>query len=419
VPNVRELPFVAGRFSNSLTFPLTHPADDGERIEFSLDDRLTTPYTYNVHLSYGREVSKGLSLEAGYVGHFSRELLALTSTQRMYRQIALPAVGGRNTLDYTFLQSNLVWNNQPFAFTDNTFVHPQYAALSVFSTLAESNYNSLQLSVRQRFKDDVNFDFNYTLGHSLDNASGLQNSRAFAGSALIFNPLDLRTNYANSDFDVRHIINANWVVGLPFGRGKTFLHDLPRVANALLGGWTLTGIFRWNSGFPINGDGTTNAGTGTNRPFAFRRWATNWQVSSGMVRVRLLESSPSKNVNGEPNLFSDPQAAFLSFRDPYPGEAGDRNVFRQPGYISLDAGLYKTFHLPWENHRLTFRWEVYTVTNTQRFTAPSGAGFGLSPDPFILGGTPPADFGKFTATQTPLNENKAGRVMQFALRYTF
>jgi hypothetical protein len=91
----------------------------------------------------------------------------------------------------------------------------------------------------------------------------------------------------------------------------------------------------------------------------------------------------------------------------------------------LDAGLYKTFKLPWENHRVTFRWEVYNVTNTQRFTAP--AGFAVSAtDPFLSGqfGLPalssaPADFGKFTATQRPLGENKAGRVMQFALRYQF
>jgi hypothetical protein len=186
----------------------------------------------------------------------------------------------------------------------------------------------------------------------------------------------------------------------------------PKVAEALIGGWTLTGIFRWNSGFPV-------IGAGADRPFALRRWATNWQVSSGMVRVRPVTSAPAKNVNGEPNLFRDPQAAFLSYRDPQPGEGGDRNVLRNPGYFSLDLGLYKTFKLPWENHNLTFRWEVYNLTNTQRFTLPSGEGFGLPTDPFLLGGTPPESFGKFTATQTPLNENKAGRVMQFALRHTF
>ncbi|MCW5970872.1 MAG: carboxypeptidase regulatory-like domain-containing protein [Blastocatellales bacterium] len=483
IPDVRTLPLIGNRIANRISFPLTHPADDGERIEFSLDDGLRTPYSYNFNLSYGREIGRGLSVEASYVGRFSRDLLAqrdvmhfnnirdpqsgvswyeamrqlielryrqtpitsvqpipffenifpgiggtfnvlgqsvqLTPTQRMYRQIAVPAVDGRNTLDYTFLQSNLVWNNAPFAFLDNTFVHPQYAALSVFSTIATSNYNSAQFSIRERLKEDLTFDFNYTLSHSLDNASGLQNANAFSGSALIFNPLDLRSNYANSDFDVRHSINANWVAGLPFGRGKALWGNAPKFANAVVGGWSLSGVFRWNSGFPINGDRTAAAGAGTSRPFAFRRWGTNWQSSSGMVRVRPLESSPSKDVNGEPNLFSDPQFAFLSFRDPFPGEPGDRNVFRQPGYVALDLGLHKTFNLPIENHKLTFRWEVFNVTNTQRFTAPSGAGFGLSPDPFLLGGTPPADFGKFTATQTPLNETKAGRIMQFALRYTF
>jgi hypothetical protein len=119
-------------------------------------------------------------------------------------------------------------------------------------------------------------------------------------------------------------------------------------------------------------------------------------------------------------------AALLSFRDPFPGEAGDRNVFRNPGYFSLDAGLYKTWGLPWsENQSITFRWEVYNVTNTQTFTSPGG--FGISAvDPFLQGkfGLPaitsaPSDFGKFTATQTPLGETKAGRVMQFALRYRF
>jgi hypothetical protein len=73
--------------------------------------------------------------------------------------------------------------------------------------------------------------------------------------------------------------------------------------------------------------------------------------------------------------------------------------------------------MPWEGHHLTFRWEVFNVTNTQRLTGFSGTG--LSVDPFVFGGTAPVTFGRFTATQTPLNETKAGRSMQFALRYVF
>jgi hypothetical protein len=288
---------------------------------------------------------------------------------------------------------------------NNVFYQPQYAALAAFSTIAKSNYNSLQMSVRQRLRNDITFDFNYTMGHSLDNASGLQASTAY-GSAFIVNPLDPDSNYASSDFDVRHIINVNGLFGIPVGRGKRFLKDTNKVADAILGGWSLTTIFRWNSGLPVR-FGFTEAD----------RWATNWNVQSNGVRVRPLQSSPTRT--GDPNLFSDPTAALQSFRDARPGEVGDRNVFRAPGYIALDAGLSKTFKLPWEGHTIQFRWEVFNVTNTQRFDGDTLADFSLPQDPFIKKQNANSDFGRFTSTQSSLNENKAGRVMQFALRYQF
>jgi hypothetical protein len=295
---------------------------------------------------------------------------------------------------------------------NNIFFHPQYAALNTWGTLAKSNYNSAQVSVTQRFAHDVTFDFNYTYGNSLDNASGLQNAGNFSTSALIFNPFAPNSQYANSDFDIRHIINANWVIGLPFGRGKRLFRDSGTLVNGILGGWEMTGIFRWNSGLP------------TASPFGSQRWPTNWQISSTLVRANPVDASPSNNVGGQPNLFSDPLAAYLSFRDARAGEAGDRNVFRTPGYIDLDAGLYKTFKVT-ERQSITFRWEVYNVTNTQRLTGPGG--FGVSPvDPFLQGqlGLPaitsaPTTFGALTSTQKPLGETKAGRIMQFALRWQF
>jgi hypothetical protein len=75
--------------------------------------------------------------------------------------------------------------------------------------------------------------------------------------------------------------------------------------------------------------------------------------------------------------------------------------------------------MPWEGHELQFRWEVFNVTNTQRFDGLTISDLGLGTDPFLGTSSPTADFGKFTSTQTPLNETKAGRVMQFALRYSF
>ena len=464
-PDVRSLPFPGqSPIPSSLSFPLTVAADEDQRIETSLDAGITTPYNYSFNLSYGREIGRGLSFEASYVGRFARKILAsrdimqlnnirdpqsgmtfrqainqlvdfkyanrpintvgpmpffenlfpfmahylgdtsLTNTQAAYAFVL-------DSIDWTFLQ--LQWDDSPGCTTcpfgggpakfNNMFYQPQFGALSAFSTVARSNYNSLQLSLRQRLRNDVTFDFNYTYGNSLDNASGLQNSTSY-GTAFIVNSLFPDENYASSDFDSRHIINANWIVGLPVGRGKKFLSNSHGVVNALLGGWQYTGIFRWNSGIPLIS------------PNDCCFWATNWNVQSSGVRTTPLTSSPTKSAT--PNLFSDPDAAYHSFRNARPGEAGDRNILRGPAYISLDGGLYKTFQLPWEGHTVQFRWEVFNITNTQRFDGLTLADLSLGVDPF-LGGNPNADFGKFTSTQTPLNETKAGRVMQFALRYQF
>ncbi|HJT25917.1 MAG TPA: carboxypeptidase regulatory-like domain-containing protein [Pyrinomonadaceae bacterium] len=474
-PGVRTLPFPgsSGPIPATLQFPLTVPSDEDQRIEVSLDQGITTPYNYSFNFSYGREIGKGLSFEASYVGRWARNLLAsrdimqlnnikdpqtglsyydavnalvqyayanreitsipdipffnnlfpfmpdwfgdpsLTPTQAAYGFIASEALGGFEVRDYTFLQ--LLWDDSPNCTTcpfgggpakfNNMFYQPQFGALSAFSTVAHSNYNALQLSVRQRLRDDVTFDFNYTYGHSLDNASGLQNANSY-GTAFIVNALTPDNNYATSDFDARHIINANWVVGLPFGRGKRFLSNSSSFVEQVFGGWQSTGIFRWNSALPIQ------------TPFDCCVWATNWNVQSNGVRVQPVQSSPTRNgPDGQPNVFSDPTAVYQSFRNARPGEVGDRNVLRGQGYISLDMGLYKSFRIK-EGHNLQFRWEVFNVTNTQRFDGLTIADLSLDFDPF-LGGSPTSDFGRFTSTQAPLNETKAGRVMQFALRYTF
>jgi hypothetical protein len=463
-PNVRTLPFPGstGAIPTQLAFPLTVPADEDQRIEVSLDDTLKTPYNYSVNFSYGRELGKGLSIEASYVGRFARKLLAqrdimqlnnlrdpnsgmtwyqainllidaryrnqpissiqpipyfeyffpglpgfygtagLTPTQAAYEIIAPSSVGGFDLADYTFLQ--LLLDDQPVARFNNMFYQPQFAALSAFSTVARSNYNAAQISLRQRFSDNLMFDFNYTWSHSLDNASGLQSASNYNASGFIVNALFPNQNYSSSDFDARHIINANWLVGLPFGKGRAFLNDTNKVVDAVLGGWQMTGIFRWNSGIPVQ------------TPYDCCVWATNWNVQSNAVRIRQLQSSSTRS--GSPNLFSDPVAAYQSFRNARAGEIGDRNVLRGPSYISLDAGLMKTFKMPWENHYLQFRWEVFNVTNTQRFDANTISDLSIGQDPFN-GGTPNSDFGRYTSTQTPLNETKAGRIMQFGLRYQF
>jgi hypothetical protein len=459
--DIRSLPKLI--INSSLKFPLQQPADGAQRIEQSLDDRLTTPVHYNFNLSYARDFGKGLTLEVSYVGRIARDLLTsydvmhfnnlkdpksgvdfytamrqlialrdqntpitsvqpipyfqnlfpglagaatilgqnvnLTATQGAYRRVAFASVGGRNTADWTSVQT--LWNDTPVAFTDHAFVQPQYAAFAAYGTIGSSDYHSAQLTFRKRFSNDLSFDFNYTFSHSLDIASGAESAAGAlalynAGSSFILNPLDLDVNRGHSNFDVRHLINANYLWTLPLGTGKKFFGQASRLTNLFIGGWEMTGIFRYNSGFP--------AGV----PFDSGRWATNWQISSNGVAIRPIQASPTRT--GDPHIFSDPTYAYQSYRTPYPGEFGDRNTIRYPGFIGLDAGLYKAFKLPGEGRRLIFRWEVFNVTNTQHFTGI--ANFGLAQNP-NLGLTPPSDFGKFTGTQG------SPRQQQFALRIEF
>jgi len=270
------------------------------------------------------------------------------------------------------------------------------SALSAYGTIASSDYHAATLSIRQRLKG-LSWDLNYTFSKSIDDASGLQTSGVY-GSAFITNALLQHDNRAVSDFDIRHIINMNSIWEIPVGRGKMFLGGSNKVVNGILGGWSLTSIFRYNSGLPVSS------------PVDVGGWPANWNVRSWAIPIKTIEASPTRGGATPANLFSDPKAAYNSFRSPGPGETGARNILRGVGFVTLDAGLYKSFQMPWnEKHKLQVRWEVFNVSNTQRLQGNADVTNGLDPQ----FGSPSASFYNFTSIQgTP-------RVMQFAVRYDF
>lgn len=435
------------------------PADEDQRIESSLDSTLVSPIHYTWNVTYGRQLPAGMYVEASYIGRKARNLLATrdimalnnlvdtrsgldwytaagrlhdlraadtninniptipyfenlfpglgesfwgipewTSTQAVYAIVARQDYAGfdfYDILDWTFVQ--LLIDDGPT--WSNRFYQPQYAAFSAFSTVAKSDYNGATLSFRQRLGETLSYDINYTFSKSFDNASGLQTSGTY-GSAFILNPIRPDDNYSASDFDARHILNANFIFQLPFGKGRKYFNGMNSVADAFLGGWQMTGVYRWNTGLPIFS------------PFDAAQWATNWNVQSSGVRVRPTGTSTNRTTA---NIFTDPVAAYQSWRNARPGETGDRNVLRLPGFSVMDLGIGKTFKMPWgENHRLQFRWEVFNVTNVQYFNADNftRGTFGLGQDSNIS--EPSEEFGQvFTSIQGQ------PRRMQFGLRYSF
>lgn len=281
------------------------------------------------------------------------------------------------------------------------FFLPQFSSLYAWRSIGESNYNSLQASLRGRMKSLV-FDLNYTFSKSLDYGSNAEYINEFQGAGFasqIVNAWNPRQNYGPSDFDLHHQINVNWVFDVPWGKGRHWGTTANRALDAVFGGWQLAGLYRWTSGFPF-----------TILPGA--KWATNWQLTQPAVLIGAAPETGSFTVNGLPNVFKDPAAAAAAFRPPYPGESGSRNPLRGPGLFNIDAGLLKTWTLT-EATRLTFGWQTYNLTNTPRFDAGSmstQSGLCYCGNNTLTSAT---SFGNFVSTLSK------PRVMEFSLRFVF
>ena len=331
-------------------------------------------------------------------------------TQAIYALTVPSGLGGSSSYNYGNDWTSVMWEIstlgnaacnpvQSFSRACHMFTQPQYGTLGAWSSIGNSDYNGFTFSARQRFKSDLTLDFNYTLSKSFDDASGLMNAGASSGSAFIVNPFRQRDNYALSDFDVTHVINANAVWQLPFGKGRWLAGKAGGALDAVIGGWQLSTIVRANSGLP------------TFSPYDDARWATNWNVQSSSVRIRPVTTCPTR---GGALFGCNTTQAFQSLRNPLPGETGDRNVFRNVGTVSTDLGLGKTFKMPYsEKHSLQLRWEVFNLFNYQAMGAfdTGRSGFGIPLDPQTK--TPPVNWSRYTAIQG------SPRFMQLFLRYSF
>jgi hypothetical protein len=278
------------------------------------------------------------------------------------------------------------------------FFMPQFSSLWGWRTSGNSSYNALNVTLRRALSNGIQFDVNYTYSKSIDVGSNAERISLFSQggvggfSSQVINSWQPNQLRAVSDFDMKHQINSNWVIDLPFGRGKKFGASVGRTANAIFGGWSATGLFHWSSGLPFS-------------IFPGGGWATNYNLQGEAIEI----ANPGpvgvhSDASGNPTMFANQSATINDFRHPYPGEGGQRNELRGPGYFGIDAGLDKDWKVR-EGQTLGFAWEAFNITNSVRFDAAA------SSNNFDL--TTVTNFGVYSSTLTQ------PRVMQFMLRYSF
>jgi len=300
------------------------------------DPNLRPQFTQQWNVFVERLVTNTMSANVGYVGHKATHLVTPVEGNQ-----PLPGVGDPST--WAPLQ-----NRRPLFGTA-----PLITNISTTASRGRSDYNGLQMSLRQRNVKGVEYLASYTLSRTRTNNLGYYGSGGVqAEGAYWANAYDPEANYGPAFFDARHnfVLSANYE--LPFGKGRKYAADASNVMDAIFGGWRLSGIFQARSGFPI----TVTDGT-----------APSLQGTRGNERPNCVgDPTPSdQNINHWIDINAFQRAARGTFGNCPIGAGG-----RAPGYTNIDAVLAKQFNVGGSRY-FEFRAEAFNFTNHPSFSPPA------------------------------------------------
>jgi hypothetical protein len=252
-------------------------------------------------------------------------------------------------------------------------------------------YNALQMVLQKQMSHGLQYQVAYTYSKCMTNNSGYYGSwgaqQANTASPYWQNLYDPKAEWAPCYYDATHVLSGYAVYELPFGRGKAFGKDMNKAANAIVGGWTVSPIYSYHTGFPLAINGNTDP-TGTGSRGA--RGNCNAIVHS-QGRVPITGSGGIQWFVNSNKAFTDPPTGQFGT---CPAALG---WLRNPGYSNLDFSLMKDFQLT-ERFRLQFRSDFLNTFNHVNLNAVS--------DGYAAVG---ATMGQITSSQTPRN-------VQFALK---
>ncbi|HLY63161.1 MAG TPA: TonB-dependent receptor [Terriglobia bacterium] len=264
---------------------------------------------------------------------------------------------------------------------------PTFGQYGEKANIGNSNFNSLQVSLKRHLTNGWLWGTQYMWSHGLaDQGYGAGDSTTNENMAC------LKCDYSSTDIDIRQSLSINSVYELPFGQGKRFLNT-GGVAGKVLGGWQLSGIASAMSGRPID--------------ITIDRKAS--ALPDGNKKSQRPDFVPGQSLyasNQNINNWFNPAA----FAEPAKGTWGNlgRNNARGPGYYEIDTALQKEMPVT-ERLKLAFRAEAFNLFNHPIYG---------DPDSNVSDG--PGEFGVITSQ---LNSGATGigtsRRLQFMLRLEF
>ena len=314
--------------------------------------------------------------------------------------------------------------------------NPYAAGNSALYLVAEgySNYNGLQVDLRQRQWHGVQFDANYTWSHTL----GLTTPNNWQGQTYTFTLRDMRLGYGPSLFDIRHSLNLNGTYDLPFGKGKPFANQ-GGVVDKIVGGWTLGSIFNFQTGTPF----LLGGGSGNGDPYTastFNNDPNADGLGDGGVELHGVTASQLQSSVG---VYHIPGQAAVDFINPKylanngtggganpayitpnvtAGTIGQRVWLYGPHFWNDDLSISKRFPIR-EGIRFTFQAEMLNVFNHPNFQQGVGSGcnyyctFAGGSFPFIQGSG--FGIGGISPNYNSQSPNQGARVIELRANIEF
>jgi len=309
-----------------------------------------TPYTEEWMLSIERQAGPNTVFSASYVGtssHRQRVLiepnpgnpalcLSLSQPSQVQPGTLTCGPGGEDTVYFPIAGGQVNGTRGPLG--------PNFGSNALQSTIGHANYTAVELSARHT-SGRLEFAASYTYGKSLDQSSNVAEE---------VNPFNPALSYAVSSFDVKQNFVVSYEYQLPF--------DQVFPPNRLTKGWSLSGITRFASGFPVtminNGD---NSLIGTNP-----NGINNSSIDEPYYNGGPLHLNHNPRTNGN-NYFDI--AAFSMNALGTPGTA-KRRFFYGPGADNYDMAVTKNLPIR-ESKSLLFRVEAFNVFNHAQFNGPT------------------------------------------------
>lgn len=309
-------------------------------IEFEPHAAYKAQWNFNVQ----RQLTRDLALTVGYVGSAGVHLVHINEDAD---QVPLSLVTSNGT--------NLIFP-VPAAGQAIQRINPSFGRIGQTLWNGHSSYHALQTNLVQRPLKGLTYQIAYTWSKSIDNGSSTFNEAENINSTGAAYAFCERCNRAVSDFDIPHNFVANFQYNLPVAQAV----QANRVANAILGGWQLGGIYTRQSGSPfslkIGGD---------------RAFTGNSQVgnTNGGQKPNFV-NAPGCNPNAVTGNI-DNYIMTQCFAFPAPGVLGNlgRDTLRMPVFRDLDFSVFKNQSLWGEKLKMQFRAEMFNILNNTNLQA--------------------------------------------------